>query len=395
MKRILACFAALLAASAFGATTLPVQLLNPTGSTVGQTIVSTGSGSAPGWGTVPLSGLSAVAANTVIANFTGASATPTAFSMPSCSTSSSALQYTSGTGVTCSTAINAATLLGFNWATPGAIGATTPSTGAFTTLSASSTVSGSGFSAYLASPPAIGGTAAAAGSFTTLSASGTLTGFTGRLLNVQVFSSNGTYTPTTGTAKVIVKVQAPGGGTGGNAATSTGQSAVSQSGSSGAYGEVFYSSGVTSQTVTIGAVGAAGASGANTGGTGGTTSFGSLISCPGGNGGVGGSAVSAASIVGGSNLTSACTVSGGTTIASIPGNGGSIGIVVTAGSIQAEGSGANSPMGLGGRASVSGIGTSGTGYGSSASGLISGASTAAQAGLAGQPGLIVVYEFSQ
>lgn len=52
------------------------------------------------------------------------------------------------------------------------IGNTTPSTGAFTTLSASSTVSGTGFSTYLASPPSIGGTAAAAGAFTTLSASG-------------------------------------------------------------------------------------------------------------------------------------------------------------------------------------------------------------------------------
>lgn len=48
------------------------------------------------------------------------------------------------------------------------IGGTTPSTGAFTTLSASSTVSGAGFTAYMASPPAIGGTAAAAGTFTTL-----------------------------------------------------------------------------------------------------------------------------------------------------------------------------------------------------------------------------------
>lgn len=48
------------------------------------------------------------------------------------------------------------------------VGATTASTGAFTTLSASSTVSGTGFSTYLASPPAIGGTAAAAGTFTTL-----------------------------------------------------------------------------------------------------------------------------------------------------------------------------------------------------------------------------------
>jgi hypothetical protein len=48
------------------------------------------------------------------------------------------------------------------------VGATTASTGAFTTLSASSTVSGTGFSTYLASPPAIGGTTPAAGTFTTL-----------------------------------------------------------------------------------------------------------------------------------------------------------------------------------------------------------------------------------
>ena len=58
----------------------------------------------------------------------------------------------------------------------GTVGATTATTGAFTTLSASSTVSGTGFSTYLASPPAIGGTAAAAGSFTTLSASSTVSG---------------------------------------------------------------------------------------------------------------------------------------------------------------------------------------------------------------------------
>ena len=56
------------------------------------------------------------------------------------------------------------------------IGASSASTGAFTTLSASSTVSGTGFSTYLASPPAIGGTAAAAGAFTTLSASSTVSG---------------------------------------------------------------------------------------------------------------------------------------------------------------------------------------------------------------------------
>jgi hypothetical protein len=44
--------------------------------------------------------------------------------------------------------------------------------GAFTTLSASSTVSGTGFSTYLASPPAIGGTSPNTGNFTTLTNSG-------------------------------------------------------------------------------------------------------------------------------------------------------------------------------------------------------------------------------
>jgi hypothetical protein len=53
------------------------------------------------------------------------------------------------------------------------VGNTTPSTGAFTTLSASSTVSGAGFSSYLASPPAIGGTTPATGSFTSLTLTAT------------------------------------------------------------------------------------------------------------------------------------------------------------------------------------------------------------------------------
>jgi len=71
------------------------------------------------------------------------------------------------------------------------IGATTPGTGAFTTLSASSTVSGAGFSTYLASPPAIGGTAPAAGTFTSVSVASSFSsasafGFKNRLINAQL-----------------------------------------------------------------------------------------------------------------------------------------------------------------------------------------------------------------
>jgi hypothetical protein len=126
-------------------------------------------------GKVGLASLAAQAANTVVANVTGSSASPTAFAMPSCSTSTSALNWTTSTGFTCNTAVNAATLGGATFAAPGPIGSTTPGTGSFTTLAASSTVSGTGFSTYLASPPAIGGTTAAAGKFTTLQATSTIT----------------------------------------------------------------------------------------------------------------------------------------------------------------------------------------------------------------------------
>lgn len=52
-------------------------------------------------GGIAISNLSNVAANTVLANVTSATAGVTAFAMPSCSAAGSALQYTSGTGFTC------------------------------------------------------------------------------------------------------------------------------------------------------------------------------------------------------------------------------------------------------------------------------------------------------
>lgn len=154
-------------------------------------------------GKVGLGSLASQAANTAVANVTGSSASPAAVALPSCSSANGALQYTSGAGFSCSTsfALTTGTLGQFAATTSSqlagvisdetgsgslvfgtsptingaSIGQTTPGAGSFTTLSANSTVSGSGFSTYLASPPAIGGTAAAAGSFTTLQASGAFT----------------------------------------------------------------------------------------------------------------------------------------------------------------------------------------------------------------------------
>lgn len=58
---------------------------------------------------LPLPALAQIGANTMLGNWTGSTANVTANAMPSCSTSSSALIYTTSTGIGCNTAINAAT----------------------------------------------------------------------------------------------------------------------------------------------------------------------------------------------------------------------------------------------------------------------------------------------
>lgn len=88
------------------------------------------------------------------------------------------------------------------------VGATTPSTGAFTTLSATSTVSGAGFTSLFASPPAIGSTAANTGAFTTLSATSTVSGagFTARFASPgpigNTAASTGAFTTVTASSTI-------------------------------------------------------------------------------------------------------------------------------------------------------------------------------------------------
>ena len=89
---------------------------------------------------------------------------PTKVLLPDETSNSGKVLTTNGTDPAWTSTLNGITL-----------GNITPGSGAFTTLSASSTVSGTGFSTYLASPPAIGGTTPAAGNFTTLGATGNVT----------------------------------------------------------------------------------------------------------------------------------------------------------------------------------------------------------------------------
>lgn len=482
MKKFLSILA--LFASVAHATTLnPIQLLNPTGSTSGQAILSTGAGTAPAWGNVSaaaltgitpvanggtgwatlaahnvllgegatqLSGAAPGASGTILAS-NGATSDPTFQTASTLGlaqlsgatfTGSVSVSPASGDSAITLNAVNANTadlylqtggvmmwgLVRNNVTNSGSnagsnfqitrytdAGAsidnplvitrstgvvTMPdgitnspisgSTGSFTTLAASSTVSGTGFSNYLASPPCIGCTTANAGSFTNLTANGTITGIPGRLLNVQVFSSSGTYTPTTGTNSVVVEVLGGGGGGGGVAATSTGQMAAGAGGGSGSYSKGRITSGFSGVTVTVGGTGTGGTAGNNAGGSGGTSSFGTLIVCGGGGGG-GGMAAQSAFVVSAPGSGGTVTTAGN--IISSSGQVGGSGFPAT--SSNAAG-GAGAPSALGGNVAVTvngGAGNSAASKGAGGGGASAIASGAAAAGGNGGAGLVIVWEY--
>jgi hypothetical protein len=117
-------------------------------------------------GKVGLASLAPQAANTVVANATGSSASPTAVSVPNCAGTSSALTYTAGSGFSCNATINALTLGGATFSAPGPIGSTSTSSGAFSSISTPSATIGGG----TINATTIGATSASSGAFTTLSA---------------------------------------------------------------------------------------------------------------------------------------------------------------------------------------------------------------------------------
>lgn len=85
---------------------------------------------------LPYTALPSISSNQILGALTAT--TPSGQSVPSCSASINALQWTSGTGFGCNSSINAGTLGGATFSSPGAIGSGTASTGQFTTLSSTS-----------------------------------------------------------------------------------------------------------------------------------------------------------------------------------------------------------------------------------------------------------------
>jgi hypothetical protein len=215
----------------------------------------------------------------------------------------------------------------------------------------------------------------------------------GRLINVQIITASGTYTPTSGMKTVIAEGVGGGGGGGGTAAT-TSNLACGAGGASGSYGKGRFTAAQigASQAVTIGAAGAGGAAGANNGGAGGTTSLGALLSCPGGGGGSGCTAATSVTAVGGVPGAGVA----GANIVAIRGTRGSHGLGqggTPAGSVA--GDGAPSPLGGGGGGYATGsVAGAAQAYGAGGSGSQSVGTDVARAGGAGGGGAIIVYEYA-
>ncbi|QBP09386.1 phage tail protein [Cupriavidus metallidurans] len=215
---------------------------------------------------------------------------------------------------------------------------------------------------------------------------------TGRLLNIQYFTSSGTYTPSPGTTSIIVEAVG-GGGAGGGATSAASNVSAGGSGSAGGWGYKRITSGFSGASVTIGAkgTGVAGAAGGN--GT--TTSFGAFLSVLGGGGGGAGVAAAVVGIAG--SVGAASGVGAGADVGA-SGQVGNPGVILSPTS-GFGGVGAVSRFGSGGLfTGLNGTGvTAGgnaSGFGASGSGAIGVNNGATAAGGNGAPGLIIVYEYA-
>ncbi|HDR8957037.1 TPA: hypothetical protein QDA70_000662 [Burkholderia vietnamiensis] len=209
---------------------------------------------------------------------------------------------------------------------------------------------------------------------------------TGTLINVQRFTSSGTYTPTAGTNSVIVEIQGGGGAGGGAPSTAAGQFSAGLGGGAGGYIKHRMTSGFSGATVTVGS-GGTGASGA-AGGNGGSSAFSGVTA----GGGTGGGVITAGT-VGNAGATGGGTATGGSLL-NVPGNPGSFTSFSQSNNIGIPSNGGSSILGSGGGGTFSATGGAAGGFGGGGGGNLNTASQAAMTGGAGSPGVVIVWEYA-
>lgn len=209
-------------------------------------------------------------------------------------------------------------------------------------------------------------------------------------LNMQVFASSGTYTPTSGLKYCIVECIGAGGGGGGSNVSAS----AAGGGGAGGYARKLIDAATVgaSQAVTIGAAGAAGTTSGTAGGNGGNTTFGALITANGGTGGAAGTSAGGAGGAGGGATGGNISLNGAS-----GGAGGTVGSAAT-NTLIAGGKGGDSWFGYGGAIAYSETqgggtnGVAGSGVGSGGSGAALGNTGTASGGV-GTAGYCVVTEF--
>ncbi|WP_423259023.1 glycine-rich domain-containing protein [Escherichia coli] len=205
-------------------------------------------------------------------------------------------------------------------------------------------------------------------------------GYVGRLVNTQVFTSSGTYTPTPGTKRIRVTITGGGGGGGGCKAISNNETFFGAGGGAGGTIISIMTPTQNSYPVTIGAGGAGGVSATN-GTSGGNSVFASLIAP----GGAGGGKVGVTNTNGGNG--------GVPNIGDIRITGGDGGDGQS-GNISVSGEGGASYWGGGGRAGAGG-GVRGRAFGSGGGGAYdAGYSGTSMTGGKGADGVCIIEEFA-
>ncbi len=214
-------------------------------------------------------------------------------------------------------------------------------------------------------------------------------------LGSQIFTSGGTYTPTSGTKAVRVRMVGAGGGGGGAGGGTGTQAAAGGGGSSGAYFEKWIDPGaaITGGSVTIGSAGSAGSSSGGNGGNGGDTSVviqGTTYTAKGGLGGTGTTAISNTNTFLGGDVGAG--TSSGDAVTYSPGDAGLVIYVSSTNFWMIGGNGGSTPVGGGGIGGRNTAGTAGGNYGGGGGG--GSANGTGQAGGAGAAGKIIIEEYA-
>lgn len=213
----------------------------------------------------------------------------------------------------------------------------------------------------------------------------------GALMGIQVLTTSGNYTPTTGTTSIVFHLVGGGGAGGGAAATGAGQASVGGGGASGGYCVGRETSGFSGAAYTIGA-GGTGVSGAAGNSGGNSTFLGATAS-----GGAGGFRDGPAGTPFANSIGALGGAATGGNLLNIRGDAGTCGVALTSASTIGvlSGAGGSGFFGTGGRQIDGGqaAGTS-SGFGAGGGGEANAQSAGAVSGGAGGAGVLIIYEYA-